>query len=336
MLNLRQSLCAPMLLVALGLMPANSHADTPARATVQAAARAVPITATAATTTRTSDLRVMSFNLRVPFRLDGFNYWDHRKDLLVETIRDFAPDVLGTQECINEQAWHIFEKLPNYGFVGAGRDNGKTGGEMTAIFYRIDKFRQVDSGHFWLSEKPESVGSKGWDAGWRRMASWVKLRSLADGRVFVVFNTHFDVWGDEARYNSALLIRKKIREIAGTLPAIITGDFNDAEGSPTYNALLAGPQRRGEPFVDTFREVYPRPLKGEGTRHGFGGSTNGPRIDWIFTTTGFDTVHASIDHTRDGSRYPSDHFPVTAVLRWDDREVIARASTPVRSASVGG
>ena len=44
-----------------------------------------------------------------------------------------------------------------------------------------------------------------------------------------MLNTHFDHVGTEARRNSALLIIDKIKEIAGTHPAMMTGDFNVSE-----------------------------------------------------------------------------------------------------------
>ena len=47
----------------------------------------------------------------------------------------------------------------------------------------------------------------------------------------------------------------------------------------------------------------------------YAGSRGGPRIDWIVTDSSFQTIHASIDHSGAGLRYPSDHFPVTAVIR---------------------
>ena len=36
------------------------------------------------------------------------------------------------------------------------------------------------TGHFWLSETPEVVGSKGWDAALPRVATWVKLTDKTD------------------------------------------------------------------------------------------------------------------------------------------------------------
>ncbi len=47
-----------------------------------------------------------------------------------------------------------------------------------------------------------------------------------------------------------------------------------------------------------------------------------PRIDWILTTKGLETVSTRIDTFNVDGTYPSDHFPVEATLRWAD-DVVA-------------
>lgn len=42
----------------------------------------------------------MSFNLRFATAPDGEHRWECRQDLVHQAIRAFAPDVLGTQECL--------------------------------------------------------------------------------------------------------------------------------------------------------------------------------------------------------------------------------------------
>ncbi|UCD76388.1 MAG: endonuclease/exonuclease/phosphatase family protein [Phycisphaerales bacterium] len=261
----------------------------------------------------------MSFNLRYGTANDGENRWDNRRELLVETIRAFEPDLLGTQECLDFQADYLRARMPGYEFVGAGRNDGRESGEMAAILFKADRFEKLDEGHFWLSETPEIPGSKSWDTSLTRIASWVKLRSRRDPQLIIYFfNTHFDHRGEVARLESARLLRRKIQAIAGGLPAVITGDFNAAAGpppSPPYQALV-GHAPAGEPaLIDTYRHLHPRPGEEEGTFNGFAGTADGPRIDWILTSTHFTTREAAIDRTNRDDRYPSDHFAVTAVLR---------------------
>jgi endonuclease/exonuclease/phosphatase family metal-dependent hydrolase len=274
---------------------------------------AARISRTAITAAPQRDLRVMSFNVRVKTFLDLFGRsWDNRKELLVTTIKQFDPDVLGTQECLADQADYIRENLSGYSFVGAGRDDGKRGGEMCGVFYKTALFDKIDSGHFWLSNRPDKPGSKGWDAGFPRMVTWVKLKPRDGSQSFCIFNTHFDVFGSRARVESAKMLQQRMTTIAAGMPSIVTGDFNDEPGSKAYRTLMAG----GNPLSDTFYTLHASAKRDiQGTRHDYSGDTDGPRIDWIMTTSGFTTVDSSIGHTRQGSKYPSDHFPVMAVLR---------------------
>jgi endonuclease/exonuclease/phosphatase family metal-dependent hydrolase len=258
------------------------------------------------------ELRVMTFNIRVRTIVDIFDAWNTRRDLLVRTVRDFDPDILGTQECLAEQSDYLKQELAGYEFVGVGRDDGARGGEMCGVFFRGDRFDKIDSGHFWLSESPEVAGSRSWGSAFTRMATWVKIREKTSGRSVCVVNTHFDVFGSRARLESAKLVRARIQSIAPGLPCIITGDFNDEPGSAAHEELLAG---SGVTLIDVYRASNPNVSGEEGTRHEFSGRTNGPRIDWIVTSRELQPIESAIVHTNRNGKYPSDHFPVTAVLK---------------------
>ncbi|HMO36883.1 MAG TPA: hypothetical protein PKA06_12655, partial [Gemmatales bacterium] len=125
------------------------------------------------------DIRVMSYNIRYATAPDGINAWSNRKEFLLSTIEKFRPDLLGTQETLLVQKQFLEEKLSGYSSFGAGREDGKNRGEMAALFYRDDRFEKLEGGHFWLSEKPETVASKGWDAALPRIATWVRLQERA-------------------------------------------------------------------------------------------------------------------------------------------------------------
>jgi endonuclease/exonuclease/phosphatase family metal-dependent hydrolase len=100
-------------------------------------------------------LRVMSFNIRYGTASDGANRWEKRRDLLVETIRQFDPDLLGTQETLQFQADFLSAQFPGYTRVGIGRDDGHVKGEQVTIFFKTDRFEELATGHFWLSTHPE-------------------------------------------------------------------------------------------------------------------------------------------------------------------------------------
>lgn len=263
------------------------------------------------------DIRVMSYNIRYETADDGPNAWPVRRDFLIRTVRTFEPDLLGTQETIATQRDYSKAMLPDFEVFAAGRDDGAEKGEMMALFYRKARFEKLEGGHFWLSETPDVIGSKGWDAALPRMVTWVKLqdRTNPNARPIVAFNTHFDHRGKRARIESARLIRRKIGEIALGCSVILTGDFNSGEGSSPYESLFAKDNDGRVTLVDSFRVANPRRTPEEGTFSGFrANAVEGERIDWIGCSPDFAVKAASIDRTSKDGRTPSDHFPILAIL----------------------
>ena len=237
----------------------------------------------------------------------------NRRDLVVQTIKAFQPDLLGTQETMPFQASYINEQLPEFTYIGWSRDDSKDG-EQCGIFVRSERFMITESGQFWLSETPDEKFSKSWDSSLPRVVTWTRLKDKQlDGREFLFANTHFDHRGVEARKQSGILVRRRLSEMAPNLPILVTGDFNCDQGSEPYQELLNENVLR-----DSFREVHPNRGEDEGSFHGFSGKPGAARIDWILATEHFHAKEAAIDHTNADGRYPSDHFPVTVVLQWQE------------------
>jgi endonuclease/exonuclease/phosphatase family metal-dependent hydrolase len=261
----------------------------------------------------------MSFNVRLGVADDGDDSWEHRKALLAKTVQDFDPDLLGTQEVWDFQAKHLLEQLPGRAYLGWDRQPDSEDGEQCGILYRTSRFEKLDAGQFWLSETPDVPGSKSWESSLPRVVTWVELRDQTrPGRTLVFFNTHFDHRGSDARRESAQLLRRRLGERGPDAAWIVTGDFNCAEASPPYE-MLVGAGDGGLTVVDSYRAVHPRRADDEGTFSAFRGNRSGGRIDWILHSPRFDTVSAAIDRSHEDGRYPSDHYPVTAILRWRDR-----------------
>ncbi len=258
-------------------------------------------------------VRVMSFNIRYGKANDGENHWDKRKTMVVDAVREFDPDLLGTQETLKFQADYLHANVEGYTYFG--RSRMKTPNEHCGIFYRTSRFTQLAGGHFWLSESPEVPESKSWDSSLPRMVSWVLLSDQENeaGDSILFFNTHFDHRGSQARLESAKLIRKRVdslRHLAENPMVIITGDFNTGEATEPYTALLDD----NEQLADTYRTAHAERKSDEGTFNSWRGTTSGQRIDWIMADSRFNVASANIVHfSRDG-RNPSDHFPITAVL----------------------
>jgi len=260
-------------------------------------------------------LRVMSFNIRYGSAPDGKNHWEKRQTLAVETIRRFDPDLLGTQETEDAQGAYLSAQLPGYTRFGVCRDDGKTKGESATLYFKTDRFEKLAGGNFWLSETPDIPGQKGWDAAYPRLVTWVKLRDRqATGQTVMWVNTHLDNSGQQARVESAKMIKHWLADHAKNLPVIVSADFNCTEDSLPYR-ILAGGEGDSLKLSDTYRQVHPSRREDEATYHGFTGKRQGSRIDWILCSPEFTPVAAQIDHTNKDGRYPSDHFPVTATLK---------------------
>lgn len=265
-------------------------------------------------------LRVVSFNIRNCTAPDGDDHWDHRRDLVARTLLDHNADLVGLQEGRFSQVAYLRERLSDHAFVGIGRDDGRddheAAGEFAAIFFRRSRFEKLEEGHFWLSETPHVVGSKGWDAPLPRMASWARLCDGQTSRTLRFLNTHLEWEGVRARQASASLLRAHLDSLDAIEPAILTGDFNDAEGSVTYgnmfSEVLDPDGSAALPPVDVFRAVFPQAQDDEGTYHGFTGTSHKKRIDWIVARGPITPVSAAIDRRHFDGRYPSDHFPVVA------------------------
>jgi endonuclease/exonuclease/phosphatase family metal-dependent hydrolase len=252
-------------------------------------------------------LRVMSFNVRFPSPDDGDNRWEFRRDLLAATIREYNPDILGTQELFYEQGQYIAEKAPDYVWFGISR-RGNRQDEHMGVFYKKDKFRLVDSGNFWLSETPETPGSMSWNVSLPRMVTWGLFEIKASGRRFYYYNTHFPhrPQDAEARLQCAAVILERISRLPKDLPFILTGDFNSAAGGDVYKLFSAH-------LKDSWETALKRSGP-EGTSGGFKGSAGGRRIDWILYRGPFRVLEAATVTRNEDGRYPSDHFPVFALF----------------------
>jgi endonuclease/exonuclease/phosphatase family metal-dependent hydrolase len=210
-------------------------------------------------------LRCMTFNIRYGTANDGDDSWPLRRELVFDTIRDFAPDILGVQEALPEQLDELRAALPEFGCIGIGREADGSG-EYSAIFYRTARLDVAACDTWWLSATPETPGSRTWGNTLPRICTWARLLDRRDGSRFTLINTHWDHQSEPARLESGRLIAQWVAErFPSDEPCIVTGDFNASEESPAIAALCGGTR----PLRDTFRELHPD--EEAGTFHGFRG-----------------------------------------------------------------
>ncbi|MBT7405241.1 MAG: endonuclease/exonuclease/phosphatase family protein [Opitutae bacterium] len=253
----------------------------------------------------------MSFNIRLGVAKDGENRWDLRKELVVKTIREYNPDLLGLQEVFPMQEEYLRESFPEYVYYGRSRLVDPNDGEACSIMFRKERFNPSEQSTFWLSETPDEPGSKSWDSSLPRIANMISLKDKqVRGKKLVLINTHFDHRGKVAREEAAKIIKNRVSALEKGARVVITGDFNSGEGSRPYQSLM------GENIIDTFRMVHPNRTEEESTFTAWKGRLIGNRIDWVLCSANFQILSATINRSHDKGRYPSDHYPVTATLNY--------------------
>ena len=66
-------------------------------------------------------MRIMTFNLRCDFILDINNRWTNRKDMVINIIKKYKPDIIGVQELTNVMHRELVDVLDEYYVVGTPR-----------------------------------------------------------------------------------------------------------------------------------------------------------------------------------------------------------------------
>lgn len=185
-------------------------------------------------------LYVGEFNIRNDNAKDAAagNGWDARRPMVCDILKVESFDIFGAQEVLHNQLEDLAAALPQYGWIGSGRNDGKQDGEYVPIFWRKDRISCLSSGAFWLSETPEVVGSKGWDAKYPRICTWGQFKDRKTGKKFWMFNLHMDHKGMEARKEAARLVVERIRTMCGKQPFILLGDFNVDQYNPIYPQMV--------------------------------------------------------------------------------------------------
>jgi endonuclease/exonuclease/phosphatase family metal-dependent hydrolase len=256
------------------------------------------------------NLKIMTYNIRYDNVNDGKNQWSKRKEFLSNQIAYNEVDIFGIQEGLHHQVIYLDSVFVDYNYIGVGRDDGKTKGEYSAIFYNSKKFKVIKENTFWLSETPNEI-SVGWDASMERICTYGLFETLATKQQFFVFNTHFDHIGTAARFNSAELILQKINELnPDNLPVLVMGDFNLTPETEPIQVL-------SKELNDSKNISKLKPFGPKGTFNGF--KFNEPvtaRIDYIFTSKNNISVkkYAVLSDSKD-CKYPSDHLPVFVEIK---------------------
>jgi endonuclease/exonuclease/phosphatase family metal-dependent hydrolase len=176
------------------------------------------------------------------------------------------------------------------------------------------KFKLLDKGTYWHSSTPDVAGSRTWGNGLPRITTWGRLRIKNSGEDFVVMNTHYH-WQEPYVYNTTSLNLYKWREIAGTRPTILVGDFNLDPNSETHERFCgksSADSLQGS-FIDCWQALSKSELNA-GTGHSFKGLRSRNRIDWILITDAWEVRDIETIYYNESGKYPSDHYPVLSEI----------------------
>ena len=251
-------------------------------------------------------LRIMSYNIRLDVESDGVNQWSHRRVGVVALLEEENPDIFGIQEGLPHQVSFLSQQLVGYSMIGKGRDGGNNG-EYSAIYYKKNKLKLLKSETLWLSETQKKP-TVGWDAALNRIVTYGVFSTVNSNKKIVVYNTHFDHIGKQARENSAKLILHHINaNNFSKEQLVVLGDFNAAPEEAPIKLL-------SNHLEDAFTSTpVKKPI---GTFNAFNiHSKLVRRIDYVFTKNLDVIEYRHIQKKLPNGLWPSDHLPVIISIK---------------------
>lgn len=252
----------------------------------------------------------MSYNIRLDTPTDGDNAWAFRRDYLIGQIETLRPELFGLQEVLPNQRNDLEAAFPGFTFVGGGRDDGKLAGESSPLAVDNRVFRITRHGMFWLSLTP-GTPSLGWDAGYKRVVTWARLRRVSDGLQVLAVNTHWDHIGAIARQNSGAMLRDWIARNRSTADAVVVlGDFNTTAEDPAVAQLTTSGVLR-DALTASSRAAFGPKL----SFNGFDAAAKeGAIIDHILVSANVSVASSGVIAQHAAGKVASDHFPVVALI----------------------
>ena len=278
-------------------------------------------------------IRLLTHNIRynATSLFDGEAPWETRRPRLTRELRfntESPPEsFICMQEVLNNQLLDILTDLnqgnttKEWTYIGVGRNDGKTQGEYSPLFYRpaiwdLTSFRTV-----WLSPTPNVPSGPSWDAGSIRILTIGTFIHKATKTNLVGMCTHLDDQGTISRNNSAKIIVDRINNYTGqanytgkpVLPVFLGGDFNSEMDQEAYEIMSS----KSSPVTDVENKVPASQKYGNvNTFTGFTNDTSDDsHIDFLWTgpkSQNFWTIktYGVLANKFDDQIYDSDHRAV--------------------------
>lgn len=252
-----------------------------------------------------SEFVAMSFNIRNSGGDTDEHSWESRKASCLAMINSTKPALIGMQEVCTDQKKYFEENLKDYIILGVARDFSGSFTEYNSICFRSDLFSLINNGTFWLSATPD-LKSKGWDGACYRVCTWARLKIKKSKKELFFFNTHLDHKGQKAQMEGLLLIKERIKKIAGANAiVIVTGDFNMTPDNPNVISFATFMKNVRDQFVE--KTNY-----SERTFNGWG--TSNSIIDYIWYQNVAPVSYEIISGMYLRVTYISDHYPIISTF----------------------
>jgi endonuclease/exonuclease/phosphatase family metal-dependent hydrolase len=248
--------------------------------------------------------------------------WHERKNVAAQIFKSVPCHLVGFQE-FGLDTWEVLGPArPDLGII-----HGMVAGDINvnAIAYDLHRFSPLTSGTFWLSE--DGSYKKGWD-GDERGASWAFMMDQKRKRKFLIVNVHLDNKGSQAQSKGIELVRDFILKEPKDLPVIVTADSNvsiDSKHPRWKNPELRRPYQTmiDAGFIDSWVATHKHNPIRPFTYHAFQGPDySGDDFgtydtEWILVR-GFKPLNCVLVRDSIGGIYPSDHYPMMALMNYDD------------------
>ena len=252
------------------------------------------------------EIRIATYNIQYPIE----NWPVRCVEGVVPLIDEYKFDVFGVQEPYMPQIEDMMKHLgDDYAWVGENvtGDNSDRTHHFNPVFYRKERVEMLDFDSVWFSD---AIGTPGYGARSSRMMTWVKFRDKLTGKIFFVFNGHYDHRGYEAKMNASYVVLDLVRHISQGLPAFVTADYNSDEKSKPYAILQESPL-----LEDTMLAVE-NPVNAQYQSHaGYkpvqNKPANGMHIDHVFYTPNTVRInHWELIIKDYNGKWGSDHLPI--------------------------
>ncbi len=248
-----------------------------------------------------TEFKVMSYNI------SGVTFLTH-KDSIVAQIQRNAIDILGVQELRGTNKTELTTALgSDYSLLETFPSD--TNISTHNIVYNNQTFSAIDYGHF----ETEICGP-------RRFINWALLEKRDDNTQYYIYNNHLCNTDLELRKHHLVdlvsLMETHQTQTGTDYKAIITGDFNSAEGTEFIEFVIgngtltidADTFTNPVNIIDSWNAINPNTAKP---------SQGNVAVDWVFATPNVEIISSSVDMSGANAQneLPSDHSPVITTFK---------------------